>query len=520
MNLWQELAEILLPESAAFTRAFSPGTERAEDIYDGTPRLALRELASTLDGLLKPKTSNWFDITVSDERLLDDDEVLAWLADTKERMWRAVYRSDARFIQKSTEVDTSLAAFGHGVLWVEQNSQRNGLMFRSFHNAKAAIGENADGVVDQISVEEQLTPLQAERKFGRDNLGQKTIENLDRSQTRDAKQKFVQIVLPRDDRDATKIDAPNMPFVTALVDVDSEHIVDEAGYIEFPAAVPRWETAPDEVYGRSPGMMALPDARTLQAMGKTLLIGGERAVDPPIGVMNDSVMSPVRNFPGGVTVFDTTEAGNQPVFQFPVSPNIPLGIEMQQAHRQQVEQAFFRNVFRLPVDGPEMTATEIIERKEEFIRVLGPVFGRQETDYIGKTVERVFGIMMRAGAFLPMPDALQDAEIEFRYQSPIQRARKQLEIASLGQTLQQIAPMAEAKPELLDHIDGDAIMRDSPEWAGLPVKWLKSQDTVEQERQARQQQQAINEMAGAAQPVSEAVKNVAEAEKTSMETAS
>jgi hypothetical protein len=254
-------------------------------------------------------------------------------------------------------------------------------------------------------------------------------------------------------------------------------------------------------------------------MGKTILIGGQRAVDPPIWMLNDSVMSPVRNFPGGVTIFDSNDQSSQaPVGVFPVSTNIPLGRDMQQDYREQVEAAFFKNVFNLPVDGPEMTATEVVERKEQFVRVLGPVFGRQETDYIGKVVERTFGIMSRAGAFLPMPEIMLEAEVDFRYQSPIQRARKQLEISALSASLQQLAPLAGAQPEILDNFDGDAVTRDAPEWSGLPFKWLKSKDAVAAIRQSRAEQQQQEELTVASQPVSQAVKNIAQAGKLESET--
>src|SRR3990167_3702817 len=120
MTYWQELADILLPNKADFTRSRGRAEQRETGIYDGTPRLALRDLASTLDGLIKPKTSNWFDGAVDDD-LSDDDETKRWYEIIRERMWKAIYRNDARFIQKSGEVDLFLSCFGWGVLWIQQN---------------------------------------------------------------------------------------------------------------------------------------------------------------------------------------------------------------------------------------------------------------------------------------------------------------------------------------------------------------------------------------------------------------
>lgn len=520
MPLWQELTDVLHPNGGDFLQHTQPGDRRGKDIYDATPRLAIRDLAATMDGLLKPKTANWFDVTIGDEEVFENDEVKIHLEMRRERMWNAVYRSDARFIQRSTETDMSLVTYGHGILWIQQNRNRDGLLFKSFPVAKVAIDENDEGIIDTIAVEELFTATQAERRFGYENLSQKLQEATKEAKVRDNKKwSFIQMVLPREDRDASKINSSNMPYASVVIDVAGEKIMEEGGFIEFPAAVPRWDTVPGEIYARSPGMMALPDAQTLQAMGKTLLIGGQRAVDPPLGIANDSVMGAVRNFPGGVTVFDNSDtAGGQiPIFPFPVSTNLPLGVDMQRDYRATVEAAFFKNVFNLPVEGPEMTATEVLQRKEEFIRVLGPVFGRQETDYVAKIVERVHGIMERSGAFGDVPEKLEDREITFRFQSPIQRARRQLEMANMRSALENLAVIAQANPSILDNFDGDKITRDAREWGGVPSKWVRPLEQVAKIRQQRAQAEQQEKIVDASEPIASAVKDVAQAQKLSAE---
>jgi hypothetical protein len=515
MPYWQQLADVLLPTQADFTTAKQPGSQRGADIYDGTPRLALRELATTIDGLIKPKTSAWFDVETEDETLNEMDEVKLWLEQVKDRMWHHIYKKDARFIQRSCEVDLSLVCFGWGTLWITENKMKNGLLFRSFHNSQVAIDENDEGIVDKISVAESLTARQVSMLYqdrGKDIP--KKIQDAFNGKDAGKKFKIVKLVMPRDDYDPKlKLSKRGMPWYDALIDVESEEIIEEGGFNEFPAAVPRWETSPGDVYTRSPGSMALPDAKTLQAMGKTLLIGGQRAVDPPIWIQNDSVVSALRTFPGGITVIDASDVGNgSPVGAFPVATNLPIGRDMQADYRAMVEAAFFKNIFRLPIESRQMTATEIIARKEEFIRTIGPVFGRLETDYIGHTTERTFAIMDRAGAFPPRPDALQDVKITFKFQSPIQQARKQMEIASLSQSLTLLAPIAEVQPEIMDNFDGDEIARDAPEWGGLPNRWMRNKKAVESMRAQRAQGQGVQQTVEASGPLTDAIKNVAQAE--------
>ena len=140
------------------------------------------------------------------------------------------------------------------------------------------------------------------------------------------------------------------------------------------------------------------------------------------------------------------------------------------------------------------------------------MFGRLETDYIGHVVGRVFGIMERAGALPQRPDILLDTKVQFRFQSPIQQARKQLEIAGLSRSLQLLAPLAEVQPEILDNFDGDRIARDAPEWGGMPIKWMRTERQVEDMRGGREQAGQEQQALAASGPVSAAIKNVATAE--------
>lgn len=485
---WQELAEFLLPKRADVTANRSPGGKRTERQFDSVPTQAARGLAASLDGLLKPKTQRWFALRAEDAALNDDDAVKRWLREAEDRLFRAFYDPKARFLQRSSEVDLDLVVFGTGVLFVGERQGADGLLFQSLHLRDAYIAENAEGEIDTVFRRMRLTARQATQKFGRDKLGTRTREALDRDEP-DRLFEFLQAVLPRDDRDDRRQDTRHMPWASVVVDVESEHIVGESGFREFPFVVPRWDTATDEVYGRSPGMLALPDINTLNQMGKTILEAGHKVVNPPLLVPNDGIHANPRTFPGGITPFDAgllmQTGGRPPIMPLTTGANIPLGREMQNDVREQVWGAFFRNVLQLPFAGPQMTATEILERKAEFMRVIGPTFGRLEADYTGPMVERAFRVLLRAGAMPAPPDALAGAGVRFEYASPVARAQKQIDAAALGKTVQDLAPLAAQNPALLDNFDEDRVARDIAEANGLPQHWIRPADAVAEIRAGR-----------------------------------
>ncbi len=488
---WQELAEVMLPRRADFTGARAEGEKRTEQIFDGTPMLARRGLAAAIDGLLKPKTARWFRLAAADEELEGDDSVKRWLEDSEARLYRALYNRRAGFIQRSGEVDDDLVTFGTGCLFIGESRSLDRLLFRAYHLRDVFVAENGDGVIDMVFLRQSLSARQAAGRYGAERLGREAREAL-AGGAPERRFTYLQAVLPRGHDERAKPsggqDGAALPFAAVVIELESAHRVAEGGYHEFPFAIPRWDTASGEVYGRSPGMVALADAKTLQQMGKTLLVAGQKAVDPPLLAGDDALLGAPKAFPGGITYFDMQAArdlGRIPVEPLQTGFNLPLGREMQADTREQIWAAFFRNVLQLPVASPRMTATEVLERKEEFIRTIGPVFGRLEGDYIGQVVERGFAILLRAGALPPLPPALRGRALRFSYASPVEQARRQIEAAGAGRAIELLAPFVQADPGILDNFDGDAMARDATEIFGLPQRWLRPRAEVEARRAAR-----------------------------------
>ena len=507
---WQEVGEIYLPRQANFTTKSIPGTRHVDEIFDSTPMQARRSLSTSVDALLKPKTERWFEITLADEELMEVHEVKEWLEDTSMRLFKAMYNPHSRFIQRSGEVDDELVTFGTGGLFIGESNDLSRFLFKSLPLQTFSIAESADGIIDTVFIEEELTARQAFQRHG-NKIGLKTREALGVGGKQEEKFPFLQAIYPRKDRDFSKVDNANFPWAADVVDIKSEHQVEESGFKEFPCAFPRWDTTTGEVYGRSPAMLALGDSLTLQAMGETILRAGQLAVDPSLLVADDSVFGDVVSFPGGIVSYDAEVAkdlGKLPIEVLNTGSDITLGLEMQKNMRDQVWDAFFRSVLQLPEGTPQMTATEVLERKEQFVRGIGPVFGRLETDYLATTVERCFNIMQRNGGFAEAPEILLDQSPNFRMQSPVERARKQVELAGLARSLELLSPLIEADPTLLDNFDLDEITRDVPDISGVPARWIRSKDAVIEKREARVEDEQGAAAMEEAEAASSVVKNL------------
>lgn len=512
---WESLARVMLPGRTGFTTQVTEGERLTDEIYDGTPMQAARGLAKAVGAMLRPP--KFFEIKASDDAIDEDEEAKAWLSDSTRRMYDAFENPKARFRQACGEADYDLVVFGTAVVYVGESREMNRLLFQSLHLKDSVVFFDDEGAPQGLFRERRLTARQAAGMFGEEKLGQKARQLLN-DKKYDEKLAYLHAVVPREEGRADAMLARNLPYASIWIELDGEKGGTEVavgGFHEFAFVAPRWDTNSGEDYGRSPGMIALPDSNTVQAQGETMLVAGQRAADPPLMAPNDGSFNEANTYPGGISYYDVDIAkavrGN-PIFPLETGAKLPLTREIMMDTRQQVVNAFFKNVLNLPVDGPQMTATEIMERKQEFIREVGETFARLETDYTGPMVERAFAVMLRGGAFLPIPRILQGRNIRFQYQSPIKRIRQQIEVQAARMIVLEAAEIAGKgqRSEMLDMLDLDAYLRFAAEASGVPHEVIRSKDQVSAIRKARAKQQQAAAALAQAQQIAETAKTAGE----------
>lgn len=522
---WDDLAHVMLPRRRGFTNAGTPGDQRAEDIFDSTPMMSARSFGNGLGTFLRPDNEDWIHPRIVDPSISRDEQAREWLQDTRKRLSDAIYAPKSRFRQATGEVDMDLVVFGTGLIFTGETSDMRNLLFQSIDLREAIPVYNEEGNLEGMFRKRRMPLRHLIQKFGQDGkrLGKgqfsdKTKKLIEKEKW-DEKIEILHAVLPRNPSEVSPapIFSNKMPFTDQWIEVGEDHEIFNGGYMELPFAAPRWDTSSGEDYGRSPGMIALPDANTLQAMDETILVAGQKAADPPLMAPNDGSFSEIYAVPGGIGYYDVetaTQLGGNPFFPLQSGVNLPITRDMQVDKRQQVMMAFFQNVLNLPINGPQMTATEVIARKQEFVRELGPVMGRLESDYTAPIIERAFNVMLRAGGFAPIPPVLQGQDIVFQFESPVNKIREQVEAAAARLWAEETLALAQFDPDIVDLPNLDEIARMDADAKGLPARVVRPRSEVEDIRKQRQQaQQAqmqaamMNQGADTAEKFSKVAKN-------------
>ena len=171
-------------------------------------------------------------------------------------------------------------------------------------------------------------------------------------------------------------------------------------------------------------------------------------------------------------------------------------------------------------NGPQMTATEVVQRNEEKMRLLGPVLGRLQSELLRPLIDRTFAILLRKKIFRQAPQFLAGQDIQIEYVSPLAKAQRSSELQSIMRAIEIFGSLAQISP-VFDHINIDNLVTHLADIVGVPAKVLNSKSEVNAIRQKKQQEmmqqqqmqqmQQIAQAGGAVAPLAKALPAEAQA---------
>jgi hypothetical protein len=509
---WQELGDYVCPRKADITKKRTGGDKRTELIFDGTAIHAAELMSASLHGMLTNAATPWFDLRYENDELNGDDEAKEWLEGATDVMYQHLARSN--FQEQIHELYSDLVTFGTGVIFIE-NDDDDGFRFSTRHIAEVYVSEDEQGRVDTVFRKYKTTARAAVRQFG----DAKVTQRIAKLNTDDpyAEIELLHIVMPREDRDRRKRNAVNKPFASIYLDPGEKMIIGESGFDEFPYCVPRFLKASFEIgYGRSPAMTALPDTKMVNKMSEIVIRASQLQIHPPLMVPDDGFMLPVRTTPGGLNFYRSgTRDRIEPLN---IGANNPLGEMQLEQRRQAIRAAFYVDQLILGT-GPQMTATEVVQRTEEKMRLLGPVLGRLQAELLQPLIGRCFAILSRQKAFAAAPPVLRDGKINIEYVSPLAKAQRTGDVQGILQMIEFLMPLMQLDQGVADYLDMDGLAKHIIKVTGTPATVVRGEGEVsgirENRAAAMQQEQelmAAQQVATAAGEAAPALRAVDETE--------
>ena len=509
---WLEISRHITPSRGRFLeqgKNRNEARDRWNRIYDSTAVRAANILAAGLMSGMTDPSSQWFALTTGSPNLDESQAVKVWLDQVQRIMEMAFTRTNTYHALHQGWRD--VGTYGIMAMVIVEDPEVG------FHCYPLAAGEycvgvDSRGIPDSLYRRFTMTAGQLVTRYGRSKVSRAALRDYDDGKV-DKEFKLIHAIEPRLKRDPMKADNRNMPWRSIVIqidaDTDSDGILEDTGFHEFPCVVGRWGASATDTYSEeAPGMVALGD--TLQLQHEQLQKGNaiDYILNPPL-IMPTSARDNETDFePGGRSYIDAPSQKDvvQSAWQVPMDLNA-LRQDIAEV-QQRINAAFSVDMF-LMLSGQQlgkMTATEVAERHEEKLMMLGPVLSRLNNEVLKPLIERTFSILMRQQEFPPPPPELQGAEIQIEYTSMLARSQRAVRANALDQFLTRIGQVAQFKPEVLQKIDAFRMVDEYADYLSVApsvvVPTEEAQAQLEAQQQAQQQAAQAEQMQMGADAIS------------------
>lgn len=371
-------------------RRYTVPTTDAEvaTLFDGTASDAVDSLAASIYTLLTPPESLWINLVRESDASPDPEIATAALR---------ANLNDSNFYTTVHQAYLDLCIYGTACLFMAENpiGADSAFSFTAIPVTDLAILPNAIFHATTITGRDVLqryptwTPTADLRK---------KIES-----DPEIKLKMVQSLCDNE-------------FVAWLdVGGDLENNIVATGEFETnPYLIFRWSVCSGEMYGRSPILRALPDIKTANKVVELVLKNATIAVSGIWQADDDGVIN-LQNInltPGAIIPKAVGSSGLTPLHSgadFDVSQIILSDL------RDRIRHTLLADRLGLLSDR-EMTATEVLARNADMMRVLGATYGRLLHEFIRPLCERGLNILSRRGVIEPIS---LHSDTELKYLAPI-----------------------------------------------------------------------------------------------------
>jgi hypothetical protein len=412
-----------------------------------------------------------------------------------------------------------LGCYGTAAL-VPEDDPETVVRYRALPLGSYCLGANETGRVDTCYREFQMTVAQIVGKFGLDNCPTNVKSSWESGNT-DVWIDVVHAIEPNAEWDRQKAESKYKRFLSAYWCKGSREedaaFLSLKGFDRFPVIAPRWEILGEDVYGSSPGMVALGDVKMLQLMQRRKLQVLDKIATPPmvgdVSLKNKraSVLS------GDITYVQggAQQAEFRPAYQI---TGFGFADFMNELHevRGRIDEAFYKNLFLMisQLEHTGITATEIAARKEEKLMALGPVYMRLNDELLDPLVEDVIDRAGRKGLLPPPPPEMAGQPVAIEYISVMAQTMRSIGVENIERLMAFAGSLATVYPQSLNRLNADKALTRYADMVGVPSDVVFDDDQVAAAAAAEAQAQKSQQAMAMAEQGSAAIKNLAQSPTT------
>lgn len=510
----KELARYINPTRGRFDDVPNRGTMiNHKEILDDHATQCSRILASGMQTGMTSPSRPWFKVEVDNEEAMKVASVGMWCDAVTNLMLDVCSQSNVYggFFSQYEEIGD----FGVSAAIVLSDYDKV-IRMRTFTIGEYFLGVNDQGIVDTFGRRFQMTSGQLVKKFGYENCSA-NVQNLWDTNRKDVWIKVEHLIEPNDTKIEGFVDNQNMPFRSIYWEVGQNlSVLSKGGFRKFPVLAPRWDIpTTDMVYGYGPGWFALGHVKQLQKTHLDKLLAQEKSHNPPVQ-KDASVDGFVDLLPGGVTATSSSlpNAGIRPAYQ--VNTNLESFIELINGLKDSIKKDFFVDLFLMMInfDKSNMTATEVAERQQEKMMMLGPVVERLQKEMLDPFLDILYDILEDNNLLPVPPKEISGQNLKIKYVSILAQAQRAVGVNAISRVIGFISAVTPYKQDASDVLDIDEAIREVAKMEGIAMKLMPDRRIIQQIRDQRAQALQTQQNLAAMGSMAKAAKDAANAKLT------
>jgi hypothetical protein len=515
---YREITDYLLPRAGRyFVEDTNKGQKRHNSIHDNTGTKANQTLASGLmSGMTSPARA-WFRLTLRDKKLAEKATVKTWLHECA-TMLRAIFASSNTYRALHMMYE-ELGPFGTAASIVLPDFE-NVIHHYPLTVGSYALGTDYKGNVDTLVRQFKLTVKQMVDEYGYDKCSP-AVQSAYMNKTFDQKFEVRHIIAPRTERNYGMKDAKNMKFMSCFYEpsmIGEGKWLRESGFKRFRVLAPRWNVTAEDTYGTSPGMECLGDIKQLQHQQLRKAQAIDYQSNPPLQGPSIYKEHAQQRLPGGYMGVDSTGPNGAIRTAFDVQLNLQhLAADMAEV-RERIRGAFYADLFLMMANDTRsgVTATEVAERHEEKMLMLGPVLERLHNELLSPLIDIAFEDAVDAGIMPPPPPELQGMDINVEFISTLAQAQRMVAAGGVDRLLTTVSNLASVWPDVRFKVDPMQAIDDYGEMFGTNPALIVEDDVVAQRVAQAAQAAAAAKMAEAAPGLAQTAKTASEVDSSNL----
>lgn len=505
-SYWRDISKWIQPRLGRFLETpneASRGRPKNQRIIDDVATTSSQRCAAGLMAGVTSPARAWYQLGLADGTPPEGSPAKRWLGEVQRRQQRVL--NESNFYRSIATLYEEIVVFGTGVMLVYEDFQD---IVRFYPLAAGQYYLGLDDRLDPSTLARKIamTTVELVGRFGLRACPSEVVDAY-KNGFHDQEWMVAHMIMPNDRRVTGAIGPAGQDWIECywIYGRGGSDVLEVKGYHERPFVAARWNVTGNDPYGRAPGMDALGHVKQLQTVQKRKAQVEDKLANPPMVADITLKNQPATTIPGAVTYLAARADSVQFKPAYQVHPEaVAVMVADIKEIQNRIKTVFFEDLFLMVSQLDTVrTATEVAERKEEKMLMLGPALERLHDELLRPVIMRLFAIMQRGRVLPPMPQEIANQAPSIEFISTLAQAQKAVATAAIERIFAFAGNIAAVKPEIMDKLDSDAAIDEYADAIGVPPSLVVSTEQVAQLRAARakqaQQQQALQTTVAGAQ---------------------